>query len=126
MFFDNKNIYEALRFGIVGVIATVLHYGIYLFLKDVTGLNLAYSIGYFVSFVVNYILSACFTFRKKRSLNNALGFCCAHLFNYFLQTCLLNLFVWMGIAEDIAPLPVYCIAVPVNFVIVRLVFNKFK
>jgi len=124
MLSDHKKIKEAIRFGIVGAVATVLHYGIYLILKDIAGLNPAYTIGYFVSFVANYLLSACFTFRKKRSFKNAAGFCFAHLFNYLLQTGLLNLFVWVGVSEALAPIPVYCIAVPVNFIIVRFVFNK--
>lgn len=119
-----KSLLVFMRFGIVGVIATALHYGVYLLLKEWTGMNLAYALGYFISFIANYILSACFTFKKKKSVRNGLGFCMAHLFNYLLQTGLLNFFVWLGISETLAPVPVYCIAVPVNFIIVRFVFNK--
>lgn len=124
MIIEKNKIHEFLRFGIVGVIATVLHYGIYLVFKDFSGMNIAYALGYFISFIANYILSACFTFRKKKSVKNGLGFCCAHLFNYLLQTGLLNLFVWIGIDSALAPIPVYCIAVPVNFTVVRFVFKK--
>lgn len=119
-----KSLLVFMRFGIVGVIATALHYGVYLLLKEWAGMNLAYALGYFISFIANYILSACFTFKKKKSVRNGLGFCMAHLFNYLLQTGLLNFFVWLGISETLAPVPVYCIAVPVNFIIVRFVFNK--
>lgn len=119
-----KSLLVFMRFGIVGVIATALHYGVYLLLKEWAGMNLAYALGYFISFIANYILSACFTFKKKKSVKNGLGFCMAHLFNYLLQTGLLNFFVWLGISETLAPVPVYCIAVPVNFIIVRFVFNK--
>lgn len=119
-----KSLLVFMRFGIVGVIATALHYGVYLLLKEWAGMNLAYALGYFISFIANYILSACFTFKKKKSVRNGLGFCMAHLFNYLLQTGLLNVFVWLGISETWAPVPVYCIAVPVNFIIVRFVFNK--
>lgn len=119
-----KSLLVFMRFGIVGVIATALHYGVYLLLKEWAGMNLAYALGYFISFIANYILSACFTFKKKKSVRNGLGFCMAHLFNYLLQTGLLNVFVWLGISETLAPVPVYCIAVPVNFIIVRFVFNK--
>ena len=119
-----KSLLVFMRFGIVGVIATALHYGVYLLLKEWAGMNLAYALGYFISFIANYILSACFTFKKKKSVKNGLGFCMAHLVNYLLQTGLLNFFVWLGISETLAPVPVYCIAVPVNFIIVRFVFNK--
>ena len=119
-----KSLLVFMRFGIVGVIATALHYGVYLLLKEWAGMNLAYALGYFISFIANYILSACFTFKKKKSVKNGLGFCMAPLFNYLLQAGLLNFFVWLGISETLAPVPVYCIAVPVNFIIVRFVFNK--
>lgn len=124
MLSGHNKILEFTRFAIVGVIATVLHYGIYLIFKDTVGRNPAYTIGYIVSFIVNYLLSARFTFRKRRSFKNGIGFCCAHLFNYLLQTGLLNLFVWLGVNEALAPVPVYCVAVPVNFMVVRFVFNK--
>ena len=62
--------------------------------------------------MVNYLLSAKFTFRKKKSVKNGFGFGGAHLFNYFLQIGLLNLFLWLGVSKELAPVPVYCIAIP--------------
>ena len=35
---------EIIRFGVVGVVATVLHYGIYYFLKAITNVNVAYAL----------------------------------------------------------------------------------
>ena len=37
---------------------------------------------------------------------------------------MLNVFIGIGISERLAPIPVYCIAVPVNFMLVRLVFKR--
>ena len=85
MLLSRETFFEIIRFGIVGVIATALHYGIYWLLQSVIDVNVAYTIGYFLSFVVNYLLSAKFTFRKKKSVKNGFGFGGAHLFNYFLQ-----------------------------------------
>ena len=124
MFFTRDTFFEMVRFGMVGVIATALHYGIYWVLKDAVNVNVAYTLGYFISFVANYLLSARFTFRKKKSVKNGLGFGMAHLFNYFLQICLLNLFIWLGVSKALAPVPVYCIAIPTNFIMVRLVFRR--
>lgn len=115
---------EIIRFGIVGALATGIHYGIYWLLHGIITVNLAYTAGYFVSFVVNYILSAQFTFRKRTSVKNGFGFGGAHLFNYLLQMGLLNLFMWLGLSKSFAPVPVYCIAIPTNFVIVRFVFRR--
>lgn len=53
---------EIIRFGVVGVVATVLHYGIYYFLKAITNVNVAYAIGYVISFIVNFYLTSYFTF----------------------------------------------------------------
>lgn len=124
MLLRRDTFFEIIRFGIVGVIATALHYGIYWLLQKVINVNVAYTIGYFLSFVVNYLLSAKFTFHKKKSIKNGVGFGGAHLFNYFLQIGLLNFFLWLGISKTLAPIPVYCIAIPTNFLIVRFVFRK--
>lgn len=45
---------EAVRFGIVGVLATALHYGIYFLLQRVIDVNVAYTAGYVLSFVANF------------------------------------------------------------------------
>lgn len=124
MLFNRETFFEIVRFGIVGVVATALHYGIYWLLNDLMNVNVAYTLGYFISFVVNYLLSARFTFRRKKSVKNGFGFGVAHVFNYLLQICLLNLFIWLGVSKSQAPVPVYCIAIPTNFLIVRFVFRK--
>ncbi len=124
MILQRQTILEILRFGIVGVIATVLHYAIYWILQHWINVNVAYTIGYLLSFVANYFLSAQFTFREKTTKRNGIGFAGAHLFNYLFQMGLLNLFLWLGVSKALAPLPVYCIAVPVNFILVRTVFKK--
>ncbi len=121
---SRQTIYEILRFGIVGVVATVLHYVIYWILQHWINVNVAYTIGYFLSFIANYFLSAQFTFREKTTTRNGIGFAGAHLFNYLFQMVLLNIFLWLGVSKALAPLPVYCIAVPVNFILVRTVFKK--
>ena len=121
---SRQTIYEILRFGLVGVVATLLHYVIYWILQHWINVNVAYTIGYFLSFIANYFLSAQFTFREKTTTRNGIGFAGAHLFNYLFQMVLLNIFLWLGVSKALAPLPVYCIAVPVNFILVRTVFKK--
>lgn len=119
-----KQIHEFLRFAVVGVIATALHYGLYYILRWFMYVNVAYTVGYLVSFVANFYLSAYFTFRRKPSWGKAMGFGGAHLCNYLLHIALLNLFLYMGIPETLAPIPVFGIAIPVNFLLVRFVFKK--
>ena len=117
---------ELLRFGVVGVLAVAIHYGVYWALQHFVDVNIAYSLGYLISFLANYYLSAHFTFRKSTSARNGLGFAGAHVFNYFLQLGLFNFFLWVGLHRLVAPFAVLLIAVPTNFVIVRFVFHRFS
>ncbi len=115
---------EFFRFVIVGVIATAIHYGVYLLLDRVIPANPAYAVGYIISFFCNFFLSSRFTFKKKASVKKGVGFGLSHLVNFLLHMLLLNLFLHLGIRESLAPIPVYCICVPVNFLLVRFVFNR--
>ena len=116
---------EICRFIIVGVVATALHYAIYWVLMHSMNASVAYTIGYVLSFLVNYYLSARYTFHKKKSVSNGLGFVGAHACNYLLQIVLLNIMLYLGLSKTVAPIGVYAIAVPVNFILVRTVFRRF-
>lgn len=117
---------EFIRFGIVGVLATAIHYGIYLALNLIMMSWLAYSIGYGISFLCNFYLSSVFTFQTKATIKKGIGFGISHGINYLLHIVLLSLFLKLGFKEELAPIPVFAIAIPVNFVLVRLVFKSPK
>ena len=116
---------EIFRFAVVGTISTLMNYVIYWILQHWINVNIAYTIGYVLSFIVNYWLTAHFTFHEKASAKNGIGFGGAHLFNYCLHIALLNFFLWVGLSRELAPLGVYAIAVPTNFIFVRFVFKHF-
>lgn len=124
--------WEFFRFCIVGVLATAIHYGVYLLLmhlfpdKGGWWTNAAYTIGYLTGFVFNFILSALFTFRERMTVGKGIGFSISNLVNYGLHILFLNLFLWIGVPDKWAPLPVYCLVVPINFLLVRFVFKKVK
>jgi putative flippase GtrA len=115
---------ELLRFGIVGMIATGIHYGIYLILLAYMKTNLAYSIGFAVSFIVNFFLSTYFTFLTKPSVKKGLGFGLSHAINYCMHIILLNLFIIIGVAKQYAPLAVFAIVIPLNFLLVRTILKS--
>ena len=121
-----EQIGEMVRFSIVGVLITVIHYVVYWLLQLVINVNIAWTAGYIVGFVVNYYLSARYIFREKATAQNGAGFGGAHLVNYFLQMGLLNFFLWLGWSAEWAPVGVYAILIPVNFLLVRFVFKKLK
>lgn len=109
---------------LVGIFATALHYGIYLLLRCAIQIDVAYTIGYVLSFLANFYLTARFTFRTAPSWRRLVGMGGAHGVNYVLHMVLLNLFLWFGVPPALAPLPVFAVAVPVNFILVKVVFKN--
>ena len=118
---NSTTLREAIRFCIVGVLATIVHYGIYLLLKGVINVSVAYTIGYVISFIGNFVLTNVYTFKTQATAKKGIGFVICHVINYLLHIGLLNVFIWMGVPSSLAPIPVYCIVVPVNFLLVRKV-----
>lgn len=116
--------FEFVRFGIVGLIATAIHYGIYYLLLGFLSVNISYTVGYIVSWCCNFFLSSRFTFKSKANVKKGVGFAISHLVNYFLHMLFLNLFLHLGASETIAPVFVYCCVIPINFILVRTVFKS--
>ena len=114
-----------IRFTIVGTTAWVILYAVYYLFLSLLGHTVSYTIGYIVSFIVNYLLTVKFTFEVEASTQNGIGFIICHVINWLLQLLLLNLFIFYGMKEKIAPFPVMAISVPVNFLMVKYVMNKF-
>lgn len=116
----NDKLFQFLKFGVVGVIATGIHYGTYLILgyRFSANYNFSYTIGYLISFIFNFYASNLFTFKTSPNLSNGIKFLGAHCFNYLIHVVLLNLLVCLGISLNIAPLLVFPVAIIINFIIV--------
>lgn len=110
---------EIIRFGAVGAAATLIQYGVYLLLVGHTHVAVANTVGYIVSFVFNFYASTRFTFRVKATARRGAGFILSHVVNYLLQMGTLALFIGIGVSKSLAPIPMFCICVPVNFLLVR-------
>ena len=91
----SQKLREFIRFAIVGVLATGIHYGIYLLLlwlydieqDETTYADIAYTIGYVLSFLCNLWLTAHYTFREKLTIKRGGGFALSHIINYLLHSC---------------------------------------
>lgn len=118
-------IIELFKFIIVGGVSTLLLYGIYYILLHFINANYSYAIGYLSSMTINYLLTAKFTFNTKVSKRNGLGFVLCHIINCLLQLITLNIVIGIGFSEEKAPIPVFAICVPINFILVRLVMKRF-
>jgi len=115
---------EVVRFGIVGVLATLLQYAIYTVLLLWCSPSLSMTVGYILSFIFNFIASTRFTFKVETNARHGAGFALSHVVNYLLQMATLNFFLWIGVSKTLAPIPMFCVCVPVNSVLVRLVLKK--
>lgn len=122
--------FEFLRFCMVGGVATVIHYGIYLtlqtFMDHGVWLSLAYTIGYCTSLVCNFFMTTYFTFHTRASVKKATGFGFSHLVNYLLHIVLFNIYIALGVNKVYAPVFVLMVAVPVNYTILHFVFTYKK
>lgn len=123
-FTHHSSFNEVIRFGIVGVLAVAIQYFIYLLMVKITSPGIANTIAYLVSFTFNFFASTYFTFRVKANARRGAGFALSHVINYLLQMGSLHLFLWIGISKEWAPLPMFCICVPVNFLLVRFFLKR--
>ena len=121
---EKEDTKQFLRFCINGVIAAAIHYGIYFLLQYWMDVNIAYTAGYLISFVYNFIATNYFTFHTSPTWKNFIGFAGSHGVNYFLHIALFNLFLWMGVHKLVAPPLVMLVAMLVQFTILHFVFNK--
>ena len=110
---------EVLRFGIVGLSATAIQYTAYWVGLQFTNHNLAMTVAYLLSFAFNLWASLRYTFRVGGTPGRGAGFAMAHVVNYLLQMATLNLFVDLGVSKTLAPLPMFAVCVPINFLLVR-------
>lgn len=115
---------EVIRFGIVGVLATLLQYAIYWVLIHWLAPTISMTIGYAISFAFNFVASTRYTFRVETSAKRGAGFALSHAVNYVLQMLMLNLAIWLGVSKQWAPIPMFCVCVPVNFLLVRFFLKK--
>ena len=137
---------EAIRFALVGGLATLLHWLLYLGLLAIGHdavcrtigrwlhtdagqaeegyVYAAYTVAYMLSFLFNFLATSYITFCSRPTWARLWGMAGAHAVNYAVHIVLLSLMLWLGVSERWAPVPVYCVAVPINFLLVRYVFKR--
>ena len=121
---NDERLRQFVRFGVVGVLSSAVHYAIYCLLLFVLTASISYIIGYLVSFVGNYFFTNCYTFRTKPSWKHFAGFAGSHAVNFGLHVVLFNIFLWLGMHQLVIPVFVMGICVIVQFTILRWVFTK--
>ena len=121
---DKEKYAQFVRFCANGVLAVAIQYGVYLLLVQWINPFAANTVGYAVSFCVNFIITSYWTFRSRPSWRKLAGFGGSHIVNYICQQAFLALFLWAGIAKEYAAIMAMGSAVPVNFMILRVIYKK--
>lgn len=123
---------QFVRFCINGCLAVAIQYAAYylllLLFPEGSDLwtNVAYAVSYIISFCCNFIITSYWTFHSRPSWKRLVGFGSSHVVNFFAQLGFLNLYLWLGIPRELAALLAMGSAVPINFLLLRLVYRPVK
>lgn len=117
---------EFIRFGVVGVLATGIALWDLLFPAIFYQRQCSLYDGICNQFYCQLLSDFLFYVRNTPSWKKLVGMGGAHLVNYLLHIILLNVFLYLGVSKAWAPVPVFAIAIPVNFLFVRFVFKHKK
>ncbi|MEV4613440.1 GtrA family protein [Kitasatospora sp. NPDC049258] len=116
--------WQLIRFGLVGVVNTGTCLALFWLLHPALPYLAAFSLAYLISMVGSFFLNTRFTYRTRPTWRKFLLFPLPNLTNYLLQTAgLFALVHWCHLAERIAPAVVAVGAIPISFLLTRLVLT---
>ena len=117
---------EVLRFAITGTLVTFILYAVYLPLSFImpNSVGIAYTVGFVISFITNFLLSNYYTFRTKPTFDRAILFCIVQFINYMLQILCFKFFILLGVSNVWAPVPVWVFIFPINFLLMRVALKS--
>ena len=116
---------EALRYLVGGTVTTVLSLGLYYLLQLVMPYQVAYAIAFVVGVVIAYCINVFYVFRAQHTAAKAMAFPLVYLTQYVIGALLLAVLVeWLGVPQEIAPLQVAIVTIPVSLVLARLIVKN--
>lgn len=117
---ERKSGLEVLIFMCVGAVATAAHYGVYYLLLSLgLNYNIAYTAGFTMWLLFNFFGGTYITFKTKPTVAKAFKFLISNVINYFIQMGILNIVLLLSVSKEFAPIFVYTLAFPINFLLVR-------
>lgn len=117
----------------MGAFGTGLQYGIYyvfLALFDYCcpelgiRVTLAFTIGFVIEMISNYLLTSFYTFGTHPNIKNAGGFLLGRGVNYILQLAFLHLLIWLTLSEELAGIIAIMLAGIINYFILVPFYHK--
>ncbi|BFV57194.1 GtrA family protein [Kitasatospora sp. CMC57] len=116
--------WQLVRFALVGVVNTGTFYLLYLVLHPLLPYFAAFTAAFLLGMVGSFFMNTYFTYRTRPSWRKFLLFPLPNLANYLVQSGgVLALVQWLGMDSRIAPLLAAVVAIPVTFVLSRLVLT---
>lgn len=124
----NKKQQELFRFCIVGTVCTLLDSLIYYLLRTIVPYQVALVCGYVISLAVNCMLTIRWTFQTLPNKTNIAGVVTAHLINLFVvrMGMMWVLTQQFNVDDSVAYIPTLIVSIGTNFLIIRVIINKFS
>jgi putative flippase GtrA len=117
-------LFQVVKFGIVGVVNTGTFYAIYLALHPWMPYYPAYVIAFVLSMVGSFFLNTYVTYRTRPTWRKFLLFPLTNLTNFVVTSVGVFVLVeWFHVGERIAPLLAAAAAIPVTFVLSRRILT---
>mgnify|MGYP003472860051 FL=1 len=126
---------SVVRFICVGIIGTLLQYGLYYLFLEIfrralpdsnTMASVAFPIGFYIEMIVNYFLTNYYTFHTHPSWKNAGGFIFGRIINYIVQMLFLNALLWLSMSEEWAGIVAIMLAGVLNYFVLLPFFRAKK
>lgn len=115
---------EVIRFGLVGATNTLIYYALYLVLHLAMPYVVAHIMAFAAGMVASFFLNCRFTWRVKPTWKKFLLFPSTTLVNFLVTTFgTVALIEWVAVDAWLAPLIATVVAIPVTFIVTRLVLK---
>lgn len=116
--------WQVVRFGLVGLVNTGTFYLLYLVLHPYMAYFAAFTLAFGIGMVGSFFMNTYFTYRTRPTWKKFLLFPLPNITNYLVQSAGVTALVqWVGVDDRIAPLLAAVAAIPVTFVLSRLVLT---
>lgn len=117
---ERKLLSDMIKFVIGGSINTAFTYCLYFGLQAILHYQVAYALAFATGIVFSYWFNARIVFKTPIRWKGFFAFPLVYLVQYLLSAVLLSLFVErLGITQNVAPLVVIVLTIPITFVLTR-------
>ena len=116
---------EAYRYLVGGTINTALSLAVYYVLQLFLPYQVAYALAFVFGVVLSYRINLGYVFKTQHTRAKAMAFPLVHLSQYAVGALLLGALVeWLGVPQEIAPLGVAVLTIPLTFALTRFVVRS--